>query len=50
MPEPRAFEVELANEKLKNYKSPGTNPIPAQLIKARVRRICCEIHKLIISI
>jgi hypothetical protein len=23
MPEPSAFEVELANEKLKNHKSPG---------------------------
>ena len=50
VPEPSAFEVELAIEKLKNYKSPGTDQIPAELIKAGGRTICCEIHKLIISI
>ena len=44
MPEPSAFEVELAIEKLKNYKSPGIDQIPAELIKAGGRIICCEIH------
>ena len=34
MPEPSAFEVELAIEKLKSHKSPSTDQIPAELIKA----------------
>ena len=50
MPEPSAFEVELALEKLKSYKSPCIDQIPAEMIKAGGRAICCEIHKLIISI
>jgi len=50
VPEPSAFEVELAIEKLKNDKSPGIDQIPAELIKAGGRKICCEIHNLIISI
>ena len=48
--EPSAFGVELAIEKLKNYKSPGTDQIPAEMIKAGGKRICCDIHKLIISV
>jgi len=50
VPHPSAFEVELAIEKLKNHKSPGTDQIPAELIKAVGRTICYEIRKLIISI
>jgi len=50
VPEPSAFEVELAIEKLKSHKSPGIDQIPAELIKAGGRTICCAIHKLIISI
>ena len=50
MPEPSAFEVELAIEKQKNYKSPGIDQIPAELIKAGGRTIRREIHKLVISI
>ena len=50
VPGPSAFEVELAIEKLKNHKSPSTGQIPAELIKAGCRTICCEIHKLFISI
>ena len=50
MPEPNAFEVELLIEKLKSHKSPGTDQIPAELIKVRGRTIRCAIHKLIISI
>ena len=50
VPEPSAFEVELAIEKLKNHKSPGIDKIPAELIKAGCRKIRGEIHKLIISI
>jgi hypothetical protein len=50
VPEPSAFEVEMATEKLKRYKSPGIDQIPAELIKAGGSKICSEIHKLIISI
>jgi len=50
VPEPRASEVELGIDKLKSHKSPGTDQIPAELIKAGGRTICVEIHKLITSI
>ena len=50
VPEPRAFEVEMAIEKLKSHKSPGIDQVPAKLIKARGQMICHEIHKLINSI
>jgi len=50
VPEPSAFEVELAIEKLKSHKSPGIDQIPAELIKAGGRQIHNEIQKLIISI
>jgi len=50
VPEPSAFEVELAIGKLKNHKPPGIDQIPAELIKAGGRTICSAIHKLIISI
>jgi hypothetical protein len=49
-PGPSASVVELAIEKLKSNKPPGTDQIPAELIKAGGTTIRCEIHKLIISI
>jgi hypothetical protein len=45
VPELSAFEVEMAIEKLKRRKSPGTDQIPSELIKAGGRTICSEIHK-----
>jgi len=48
--EPNTFEFELAIEKLKIHKSPGTDQIPAEMIKAGSRTIRYEIHKLIISV
>jgi hypothetical protein len=39
VPEPSAFEVEMTIEKQKNYKSPGIDQIPAELIKAGGRTI-----------
>jgi hypothetical protein len=45
VPEPSAFEVELAIEKLKSHKSPGIDQIPAELIKVEGRKIRSEIHK-----
>jgi hypothetical protein len=50
VPEPSVFEVEMAIEELKRYKSPGIDQIPAELIKAGCCKICCDIHKLINSI
>jgi hypothetical protein len=34
VPVPSPFEVETANEKLKRYKPPGCDQIPAKLITA----------------
>jgi len=50
VPEPRASDFELAVEKLKSHKSPGIDQIPAELIKAGSKIICCEIHEIIVSI
>jgi hypothetical protein len=44
MPEPTLVEVEITIGKLKSYKSPGTDQIPAELIKAG-DETCSEIHK-----
>jgi len=43
-PELSAREVEMSIEKLKRHKSPGTDQIPAELIKAGGRIIRSEIH------
>jgi len=48
--EARASEIELATEELKSHKSSGIDQIPAELIKAGSKTICCEIYKLIISL
>jgi hypothetical protein len=45
VPEPSAFEIELAIEKRKRHKSPGVDQIPAELIKVCSRTIHSEIHK-----
>jgi hypothetical protein len=34
VPGSRAFEVQMTTDKLKRHKSPGTDQIPAELIKA----------------
>ena len=47
MPEPSASEVELATEKQKRHKSPGTDHIPAELIQEGGRTICSEINEII---
>jgi hypothetical protein len=39
-----ALEVETAIEKLKRHKSPGIDQIPEEMITARGRTICSEIH------
>jgi hypothetical protein len=47
MPEPCASEAEVAIGKLKRYKSPGADQIPAELIQAGGETLHSEIHKLI---
>jgi hypothetical protein len=45
--EPSASEVEVAIWKLKRYKSPGVDQIPAELIQAGGEALHSGIHKLI---
>jgi hypothetical protein len=40
VPEPSLVEVEIAIGKLKSYKSPGTDQIPAEMIKAGGETLC----------
>ena len=39
VPEPSAFEAEKTTEELQRHKSPGTDQIPAELIRAGGRKI-----------
>jgi hypothetical protein len=50
MPEHSLVEVEIDIGKLKSYKSPGTDQIPAELIKAGGETLYSELHRLICSI
>jgi hypothetical protein len=50
VPEPSLAEVEIAIGKLRSYKSPGTDQILAELIKAGGETLCSETHRLIFSI
>jgi hypothetical protein len=47
VPEPSSSEVEIAIEKMKKYKSPGIDQIPAELIQAVGNTLRSNIHKLI---
>jgi hypothetical protein len=47
VPEPSASGVEVAIGKLKRYKSPGVDQIPAELIQAGGETLRSEIRKLI---
>jgi len=49
LPDPDVFEVKIADEKLKWYKSPGSDKIVAELMQAG-GKTCSEIHKLICSV
>ena len=44
VPEPSAFEVAMAIEKLKSYILPRIDQIPAEMIKSGGRTIRFEIH------
>jgi hypothetical protein len=50
VPELSLVEVKIAIAKLKIYKSPGTDQIPAELIKQRSESLYSEIHRLIYSV
>jgi hypothetical protein len=50
VPEHSLIQVEIAIGKFKNYKSPGTDQIPAELIKAGGETLRFEINRLICSI
>jgi hypothetical protein len=47
IPEPTLVGMEIAIGKLKSYKSPGTDNIPAELIKAGGETLYSEIHRLV---
>jgi hypothetical protein len=46
VPNPSLVEEEIAIRKFKSYKSPGTDQIPTELIKAGSETLCSETHKL----
>jgi hypothetical protein len=50
VPEPSLVEMKSSIGKLKSYKSPGTDHISAELIKAGGEILCSEIHRLICSV
>jgi hypothetical protein len=50
VPGPSRLEVEIAIAKLKKYKSPGSDQIPAELIQPGSEILLSEIHKLINSV
>jgi hypothetical protein len=47
VPETSVSEFEVATGKLKRYKSPGVDQIPAELIQAGGETLHSDIHKLI---
>jgi hypothetical protein len=50
VPGPSRLEVEIAIAKLKNYKSPGIEQIPEELIQVGGEMLLSAIHKLVNSI
>jgi len=50
VPAPTCLMVEIANEELVGFKSPGTDQIPAEMIKTGRNILRSEVHKLINSI
>jgi hypothetical protein len=50
MPGSCPFDVEIVIEKLRRYKSPGSDEIPAELIQAGGEILRSETHELIDSI
>jgi hypothetical protein len=50
VPDSCPFDIEIAIAKLKKYKSPGSDKIPAELIQAGGETLRSELHKRINSI
>jgi hypothetical protein len=50
VPQPSSFEVEIAFQKLKRHKLPGTDKIPEEMVHAEGNTLCSEIHKLSSSV
>jgi hypothetical protein len=50
VPKSKTSEVEIATAKLKKYKSPGSDAIPAEVIQAAGKTLISEIHKFVNSI
>jgi hypothetical protein len=50
VPGPSCLQVEIAIAKLKKYKSPGGDEIPAELIEGGGETLLSPIHKLINSV
>jgi hypothetical protein len=50
VPGPNHLEVEIVVAKLKKYKSPGSDQIPAELIQAGGETLLSALHKLINSV
>jgi hypothetical protein len=48
--EPSVIELEIATGKLKSYKYPGSEQIPAEMIKAGCQMLYSEIQGLVCSI
>jgi hypothetical protein len=47
LPEPSPHETEISVPKLRKYKSPDSDQIPAELIQAAGKILRYEIHKII---
>jgi hypothetical protein len=50
VPVPSRLEAEIAIAKLKKYKSPGSDQIPAELIQAGGEILLFATHKLVSSV
>jgi hypothetical protein len=50
VPNPSAFEIEMAIEKLKRHKAPGIDQTPAKLINVGGRKFRFGIHELTNSV
>jgi hypothetical protein len=46
VPDPSPCEVEIAIAKLKKFKSPGSDQIPAELIQAGGEKLYSETHNI----
>jgi hypothetical protein len=46
VPDPSPLEVEITIAKLRRFKSPGSDQIPAELIQTGGEMLCSKIHKL----